>query len=122
MGIKFTIITYHFRQVIGKVGFIYKFLLKSKIITLPKSETRYRTMYYLNGNVKKFRRKKLIILSNHSLKLIDIWKQYLFLLLCLPLSFAIVDRSIPALLVTESLIECCIDQNAACFEWGRGRS
>lgn len=49
----------------------------------------------------------------------DTLTQYLFLLLGLPMGFAIVDGHIPAFLVTESLIESSIDQKAAGFEWGR---
>ena len=52
MGIKFTIITDYFRQVTGKVGFIYQFPLKFQISVLSKSKTRYRMMYYLNRNAK----------------------------------------------------------------------
>lgn len=117
--------TYHFRQVTGKVGLIYKFLPKFKTITLLKSKTRYRIMYHLNRNVKNNLGGKAnnILQSCCVLNIsINISQQYLFLLLCLPMSFAIVDRGIPALAITESLTEGCIDQNAACFEWGRGRS
>lgn len=52
MGVQRTLMTYCFRQGMGNVGFIYKFLLKLKTNVLPKSKTRYRITYYLHRTVR----------------------------------------------------------------------
>jgi len=49
-------------------------------------------------------------------------EQYLFLLLRLPVGFAIVDGRVPAFVVTQGLVEGSVDQKAAGFERGRGSS
>lgn len=104
-------IEYAFRKEKGKVGFIYKFHVKYKGIILSNSKSRCRIMCHGKGmwNVM-LEEKASDTLQSYSVSslLIDTLKKYLFFLLSLPMGFTVLDRCVPALLVSPSLTVGCL--------------